>query len=611
MKSRLIPIVFFAALWLTACNFTLAADITPPPDYVPPTPMPTLGPLYPAAAPDVARGAAIYAQHCAACHGNTGLGDGPQGIQLEGVTVPALALPEIARTFPPAQWFRIVSQGNLQRYMPPFIGTLTEGERWDVVAYLYSLHTTPAEIAEGKRLFEANCAQCATGPFADLEYMAGLSPADLARIIKEGNDQIPAFGASLTEAEIAAVGDYLRTLSFAPPLAPTPAAEAASAVTPQSDSTPGTPAAAGTSTASAGTGTVSGSVEVPDSSPLPADLAVVLHGYDHSPDQGSGPVEVLTLTGSAGPDGTFRFENVALAENRIFLSEVEYQGIQYQSDFVAVKPGDSQISLPPLKLFEASSDLRLLQFGQIHIYSDFASQGTAQFLEIYTFSNPSGRAVIVPTDGTSVPFIGLPQGAQSPGFEAGQDSAPYVSAKDGIAILPSEKDYSLIAFFNLPYDQELEINQPFVLDTPSILLLIPEGMKVEGDRLSPGQIQPVQGANFQTFRAADLKAGEVLSFTISGQPAAAPSATGGARQNIWIGVGGFGLALILFGGWLYFRERRLTETEEDLPEDEFETSEEVMDAILALDDLHRAGKLGDAVYQSRRAELKEILKGMV
>jgi hypothetical protein len=76
-------------------------------------------------------------------------------------------------------------------------------------------------------------------------------------------------------------------------------------------------------------------------------------------------------------------------------------------------------------------------------------------------------------------------------------------------------------------------------------------------------------------------------------------------------VGGFGLALILFGGWLYFRERRLTETEEDLPEDEFETSEEVMDAILALDDLHRAGKLGDAVYQSRRAELKEILKGMV
>lgn len=609
MKSRLLPIIFFAALWLTACNFTLASDITPPPDYIPPSPMPTLGPLYPAAAPDVESGAAIYAQHCAACHGNTGLGDGPQGLQLEGVTVPALALPEIARTFSPAEWFRTVSQGNLQRYMPPFIGVLTDRERWDVVAYVSTLHTTPGEIAEGKTLFESRCAQCPTAFFTDQERMAALSPDGLIRIIREGNDQIPPFGADLTDAQLAAVADYLRTLSFAPPPASTPTAEAASLTPGESDSTPGAPAE--TPLASAGIGTVSGSVEGPDGGPLPAELAVILHGYDHSQDQSSGPQEALTLTGIVSPEGSFSFENVAMPENRIFLAEVEYQGIQYQSDFEAVKAGDSQISLPPLKLYEASTDLRLLQLGQVHIYSDFASQGTAQFLEIYTFSNPSQQAVLVPTDGTSVPFIGLPAGAQSPGFEAGQDSAPFVSAKDGIAILPTDKSYSLIAFFNLPYDKKLEISQPFLLDAPSVLLLIPEGIKVEGDRLSAGETQAIQGANFQTFRAAGLKAGEAMVFTISGRPSAgSPTAGAGSRQNIWIGVGGFGLALILLGGWLYFRERGLPDSEEDEPENEFETSEEVMDAILALDDLHRAGKLGDAVYQARRAELKEILKGM-
>ena len=44
-------------------------------------------------------------------------------------------------------------------------------------------------------------------------------------------------------------------------------------------------------------------------------------------------------------------------------------------------------------------------------------------------------------------------------------------------------------------------------------------------------------------------------------------------------------------------------------DDEFETSEDVMDAIIALDDLHRAKKISDEAYQKRRAELKEILKG--
>ena len=96
MKLR-IPILLTATtLLLAACNFTLAEDVTPPPNYVSPTPAPTLGPLYPAQAPSTENGAAIFAEKCAPCHGVKGLGDGPQGIQL-GVTVPAFGLPEIAR----------------------------------------------------------------------------------------------------------------------------------------------------------------------------------------------------------------------------------------------------------------------------------------------------------------------------------------------------------------------------------------------------------------------------------------------------------------------------------------------------------------------------------
>jgi hypothetical protein len=36
-----------------------------------------------------------------------------------------------------------------------------------------------------------------------------------------------------------------------------------------------------------------------------------------------------------------------------------------------------------------------------------------------------------------------------------------------------------------------------------------------------------------------------------------------------------------------------------------------MDAIIALDDLHRAKKISEGAYQKRRTELKEILKGLM
>ena len=117
MKFRFV-IIITATIILTACNFTLAEDVTPPPNYVPPTPAPTLGPLFPEQVPSIENGAAIFAEKCAPCHGITGLGDGPQGIQL-GVTVPAFGLPEIARPASPAQWYTTVTRGNMERFMPP------------------------------------------------------------------------------------------------------------------------------------------------------------------------------------------------------------------------------------------------------------------------------------------------------------------------------------------------------------------------------------------------------------------------------------------------------------------------------------------------------------
>jgi mono/diheme cytochrome c family protein len=601
MKFLSILVISLGALILAACNFSLASDITPPPDYVSPTPMPTLGALFPAVAPDVQNGATIFAQNCSACHGIKGLGDGPQSMQLP-VTVPGIGLPEVARSASPAEWFKVVTQGNLDRFMPPFVGVLNDQERWDVISYVFTLHTTPDQITQGNSLFESNCSGCA-GKFSDQTSMAALSENDLVGIIKNGRGDIPAFGKNFTDDQTYAVAAYLRTLTFANPSEVAAASSPTAGVTESPSPGNGTPGA----TTVAGNGSISGSVQMAGGTPA-AYQTVNLQGFDHAQDQTSGPQEVLSLTATTASDGSYKFENVAMPANRIFLAEVQYAGIKYHSGFQAASTNTADIALPTLKLFESSNDLSLLKLNQIHIYTDFATAGTVQILEIFAFSNPSDKSIVISTDGTSLPFIKLPDGAQNVGYQAGQDSAPFVTANKGIAVVPTETPYSIIAFFNMPYDKKLDINQSFALDAPSLVLLIPDGINVNGTQLANKGIQVIQNNNYQEFSANDLKAGDTFSFSVSGQPQTG-SATGfDLRQGILIGGGILGSLLIIAGVFLFYRDRRLKV--EVVDGVEFESTDEVMDAILALDDLHRAGKISGQAYQNRRGELKEILREM-
>ena len=60
--------------------------------------------------------------------------------------------------------------------MAPFTSeVLNDQERWDVVAYIISLHSSKEEIAKGRELFEANCVNCRTDFFKDQSKMSTLN----------------------------------------------------------------------------------------------------------------------------------------------------------------------------------------------------------------------------------------------------------------------------------------------------------------------------------------------------------------------------------------------------------------------------------------------------
>lgn len=624
MNLRHAIILAITTILLAACNFTLAADVTPPPGYVPPTPMPTLGPLSPPSSPDIQNGAAIYAEKCAPCHGATGLGDGEQGKQLP-VTVAAFALPETGRKATPAQWFMTVTQGNIDRFMPPFV-SLSEQDRWDVISYALTLHTTNEEIEKGKNLFEANCADC-TDKFKDQEKMASLSETDLVNLIKKGDSDIPAFGSKLSDDDAYAVAAYLRTLTFTTPsvaekIQTTPTTVSAETGTPSAASTPveGTAQAEGTAEATtiAGIGTVSGAVDNQTGAALPSDLKVTLRGFDHGADANAGPQEVLTLEGTVEGDGTYKFENVEMPKNRIFIAEVIQDGIAYQSDFVAVDEGTTEVALPNIVLRGTTDDYTTLSIDNVNIHFNFTDSNTVQVFIVYSMRNTSDKTLVVKLENNNndIPFIKAPANSQGLGFQTTQNSAPFLGTQDGngFAMPPSEKTYGLVAFTDLPRSDKMEFSQKFVLNVESVQILMPEGVSASGGTLTDAGLTPMQDpngqtVNFQNYSAGSLKANDTLTFTVSGKPEAT-STTANVTQNrtLLIGVGAFGLVLVVAGVWLYLRDRNRVEEKAEEEDDEFEDQDSIIDAIIALDDLHRAGKLNDEAYHRRRDELKAKLK---
>ena len=630
MKLRTILFVALVTTFLAACNFTLAEDISPPPGAVqqaqPTQSQPAAhGPVYPAQAPDPQNGAAIYAEKCAGCHGADGFADTTMSEQLagQGATVPALADSKVANSATPLGWYMMVTLGNIDNFMPPF-NSLSDQDRWDVVAYAQSLSSTTEQISQGESLFAENCANCPTDLFVDQESVIDFSTDSLVSLLSEGGEGIPALGDALTKDELQSVAVYLRTLGYAsspPPVSAsdTEASESADTESPSDETTPDeagqAEAGSEAETTNAGMGPISGKLVTSSGDAVPSGVEVTLYGFEHTAETSDTPTEVVNKTVKTDKTGDYLFEDVEILEGRIFLVEATYQGTIFQSELVFSEAGSTELTLPDLTVYETTTDSGGLVVEQLHISFDMAGEEGVQVFELFTISNLSDKAYTFITDGTSLPFMPLPEGAMGVGLELSQDSAPLLATEDGFAMPPSDDFYTIIAYFNMPYDNELTLSQPLAISVSSALVIVPEGIKVKSDQLVDEGIQQTQqGFNVQMFSGVGMSAGDSIELTLSGKAKTTGTADApDTRQMLLIGAGAFGVVLILAGAWMFLRDRnRLDEDDEyfddEDEEDEFETSEEVMDAIIALDDLYRANRIPEEAYQKRRAELKEILK---
>jgi len=183
----------------------------------------------PTAAIDLTAGGRLYQANCASCHGSGGMGDGPAAVVLNPKP-PALASAAVMRDVSPAMMFRKVSVGVTGTAMPSFSSTLTADERWNIVAYLQSLRSSPQQVAEGEGLYTQGCIEChgaaGAGDGVAARTLSTLPPevgsfawqvehsdAELAAVVtggKAGTPMPPA--AALTPAQVQSIVAYVRTL---------------------------------------------------------------------------------------------------------------------------------------------------------------------------------------------------------------------------------------------------------------------------------------------------------------------------------------------------------------------------------------------------------------
>lgn len=88
---------------------------------------------------DMARGEALFSANCTACHGVTGRGDGESVRRGAIQGVPDFTRSSSLTTADLGSVYAVITDGRMERYMPPWGGILSDVERWAVALYVYSL----------------------------------------------------------------------------------------------------------------------------------------------------------------------------------------------------------------------------------------------------------------------------------------------------------------------------------------------------------------------------------------------------------------------------------------------------------------------------------------
>jgi mono/diheme cytochrome c family protein len=587
------------------------ADVTPPPNYEPTRQVVSANPaevdISPLLPPDPAAGKIAYTENCAACHGPTGMGDGERVASLPEAP-PLLGSLAYSRNIPPTVWFQKITQGKIEKLMPGFGSSLSDRQRWDIVAYLVSLGTTSEQVHDGETVYSLACQNChgsnAAGgvgqaPALNKPEQLQQSLDEMITVMTSGKGSMPAVGMNLTENQKLDAAVYLRSLVFP---------KQANANEPDMQMAQRTPASVPENTSEEGSNQIiSGTVINGSGGIIPSGLMVKLTGYDAAK-------SVISQEKPLDENGGFVFPQVPVTEDRIYFLTMTYKGIFYTSPAMNSGQPDGMQN-QQITIYEPNTDVSLVKADRMHIFFEFPGTDAIRIVQLYVLTNPTNTLITSSLAGSPVINYQLPQGASNLQFQGGSLGERFVLTRDGFGDtqgIPPGSGTQVLFSYDLPYKTDLifSIKVPVSVDSTNIMLPS-QGVTLKSRQLQYMGDKTIQNATWHIYSSGSLGVDSQLDLLVSGKPKTSNPQESEMNSNLAVGVIALVIVLLIVGGNL-FKEvtyRKNSKQKSDTPVLDENTRNAVLDAIIALDDQYHAGQIPLAAYHERRKELKSRIQG--
>lgn len=517
--------------------------------------------------PDINRGAQIFQARCTECHGVSG--DGWGDLVRAGSVERPLDMRDRALVAPksPLEWYEVITQGRIEKLMPPWQNALSDEERWDVTLFSYTLAYEKELLAAGESLWRERCGGCvlpaAIAPvFSDQEYGATLNREY--------------FGGALDTEEIGAATAYARLKSLEN------AGESAPSEAPL-----------GELHGQLQHGTAGGIV--------PAGTQIQLR-------YGNSAAGYTVAETSIDEDLRFSLPDIPLRQDYSYVLGAVYDGRLFSRRLPQLTSDQT------LTIYDETTDPQVVAVAGIDLYIEavtWEDWGAGLYVsQLVGFRNSSDR---IYTSGRAfddgreaVLLLPFPRGARVLSDDQGgryvlienMDNLPD-SVIDTLPVAPGA-DHQIVLEYFLPYQPEIGFKQDFsnALDA-EVTITLPDTMQINSDVFLAAD-DPVNGLRTYAGKM-NMDREPQLAFSISGDPFATSSAdsgvvTGDVLPLLVAGAAALLGAALVGLGWLK-RSRASNSSEID----------SLVAELAGLDADHDQGRINHDLYHHRRRELKAKL----
>lgn len=542
---------------------------------------------YPASPPDIALGAEIYATRCVQCHGLEGSGDGTLiGNGANQIANAPRSFLEAVTTAEqtPLEWYQVITNGRIEKLMPPWKDALSDAERWAVALYTYTLHYGEDSVVRGQTLVSG--IEVANLTLPDVSETVKLTDAELVKVAGLPITELNEVG----QRDLAAYlrSTYVINSEFIGRRNSQPVAT--------EEAQP---------TALSGTGSVRGQVVNGTAGGAVVDgLKAVLYAISQ------GGADIVSEA-EVGAEARFQFDSVDLRTDRNYIVTVNYAGRIFGSE---LKPGDAQATILdlPVKIYDLTDDSSILEVAgwvaRIQVDGNIAR--ITQGIRIV---NTSDRAystdASVSNDRYASIEIGVPTDADIQGIDATHPR--YVMGDGGLAVVDTSpvlpgKDHIVQIVYDMLLVDELQIEQPldYAFNGPVRLLVEADKVQVLSDTMVSLGPQQLEDGIYDSYGADfSLKPGEAIRFNLKAVNSSVTSSDLDSEQLVPIGLLGAGVIMVGVAGYVYWRTGRKRGAF-SVQGDQQLLIDGLISQMAELDALEASGEVDELTYQKRRARLK-------